>query len=107
MSTLSSLIEITTVVLDTTMKLVTIPDKTKSLVVVPQDIDVYFASDISDIASISGTIPLSLSTEDKVLPIKLVSDILKIKLNDDIANRTFYLSSLSSGTAKILYEKHL
>lgn len=108
MSSLSDLIEITTQVLSTTLSKVTIPDKAKSIIISPVDVDIYFGSKLDSFVNVSGTTFLGMTASDLgVFPIYSDSDPVKIIDNSDVGNRDFYLASLTSGSAKIMYEKHL
>lgn len=108
MSSLSSLIEVATVVLSTTLSKVTIPDKARSIIISPVDVDIYFGPRLESFVNVSGTTFLGMGATDiEVFPIYSDSDPVKVIDNSDIGNRDFYLASLSAGSAKIMYEKHL
>jgi hypothetical protein len=108
MASLSSLIEITTAVLSTTLLKVTIPDKVKSVIISPVDVDMYFGADLDSFVNVSGTTFLGMGATDlEVFPIYSDSDPVKIIDNEDVANRDFYLAAMSAGSAKIMYEKKL
>lgn len=106
MSNLSDLYEITSVVLDRTIKEVTIPDKVEGMTIIPVDVDVHFGLSSAAFTNMSGSIYVG-PTDPAVAILGLSAMPLNINEKPDIANRKFYLSSLENGSVSILYEKQL
>lgn len=105
---LDNLIEICTEIMDGTIKTLTAPERAKALVIVPVDVDVFFATEADKYINASGTTFLGFTTSDvAVLPIYIDSEPVKVVNNMDIGKRTFCLASTASGSVKVLYEKIL
>jgi hypothetical protein len=100
---LSKCFEIINVILDGTIETVTLPEYTTSFDIVPFDVDVYMGLSISDFGNLSGTYfvnsgAVNLGVLDK--------DLGSLKFEDrDFSEKTFYLSSLTSGSVSIFCQK--
>lgn len=105
-SYLSEILGIVTEILDTTLKTVTIPDKSVAMELRTPSVNAYLGLESTDI-NVSGTICTGLKEGGSGLSIP-ASGYLKLKIeSEDLANRVFYLGSLTSGSVSIVYTKNL
>ena len=97
-NTLSELFEVASVILDKTIKTVTIPDKVVGMTVIPVNVDIHFGLSAEAFTNMSGSFYVG-PTDTDVIVLGLSAMPLNINNKPDIANRDFYLASLESGSA--------
>ena len=121
-SYLSEILEIVTEILDTTLKTVTIPDKTVKMEIRPLNVDILFGLASTDI-NVSGSICTGLKSDGNGTIISISNNAAPLELerasplyaggeplkkeSEDLGKRIFYLGSLTSGSVGIVYTKNL
>jgi len=100
---LSELIETINILLDKTIKTVTIPADVISMEIIPFDVDVHLAMTSGAFTLMSGAFYKG-TTSRNVAILPYLSEVLCLE-SDDLANRTFKIASLASGSVSIVYKK--
>lgn len=100
---LSKCFEIINVILDRTIKTVTLPADTLSFDIVPFDVDVYMGLSTSNFGNLSGTYFVNSGASNLG---KIDKDLTPLRFEDKNFNdKYFYLSSLASGSVSLFCQK--